>query len=148
LRLHDLNPGKAAIRKKRKRVGRGQGSGWGKTAGRGQDGQLSRSGGGKGSRFEGGQTPLQRRLPKLPGFKNPFRKVYAIVNVEKLNIFNSSEEINPRSLQAKGLIKKSDGLIKILGQGKLEKKLVVKAHHFSASAKEKIEAAGGKVEVI
>ena len=148
MRLHNLNPGKAATRKKRKRVGRGQGSGWGKTAGRGQDGQLSRSGGGKGSKFEGGQTPLQRRLPKLPGFKNPFRKVYVIVNVEKLNVFKSSEEINPQSLQAKGLIKKSDGLIKILGQGDLEKQLVVKAHHFSGTAKKKIEAAGGKIEVL
>jgi len=148
LRLHNLNPGKEASRKKRKRVGRGTGSGWGKTAGRGQDGQLSRSGGGKGSRFEGGQTPLQRRLPKLPGFKNPFRKVYTVVNVEKLNVFKSSEEINPVSLQAKGIIKKSDQLVKILGQGDLEKKLVVKAHHFSGTAKSKIEAAGGKIEVL
>ncbi|HEX21181.1 MAG TPA: 50S ribosomal protein L15 [Actinobacteria bacterium] len=148
MRLHNLNPGKAATRKKRKRVGRGPGSGLGKTSGRGQDGQLSRSGGGKGSRFEGGQTPLQRRLPKLPGFKNRFRKVYAIVNVEKLNIYKSSEEVSPESLQAKGIIKRSDKLVKVLGQGNIEKKLLVKAHHFSGTAKEKIEAAGGKIEVL
>lgn len=148
MRLHNLNPGPAATRKKRKRIGRGSGSGWGTTAGRGQNGQLSRSGGGKGSRFEGGQTPLQRRLPKLPGFKNRFRKVYSVVNVEKLSIFKSSEEVNPNSLQAKGIIKKSDQLVKVLGQGDIKKKLVVKAHHFSFTAKEKIEAAGGKIEVL
>lgn len=147
MKLHELKPGKGA-NKERKRVGRGSGSGTGKTSGRGQKGQLSRSGGGKGTRFEGGQTPLQRRLPKLPGFKNPFKTIYAAINVERLNVFEGKEDITPELLTAKGIIKNTKLPVKILGNGSLDKKLVVKAHHFTASAKEKIEAAGGKVEVL
>ena len=147
MKLHELKPGKGAT-KNRKRVGRGTASGQGKTSGRGQKGQLSRSGGGKGTRFEGGQTPLQRRLPKLPGFKNRFKKVYSIVNVERLNALEGKEDVTPELLAAKGLIKDTKAPVKILGSGALDKKLVVKAHHFTGSAKQKIEAAGGKAEVL
>lgn len=147
MRLHELKPAKGAV-KERKRVGRGLGSGTGKRSGRGQKGQLSRSGGGKGSRFEGGQTPLQRRLPKLPGFKNPFKKLYSIVNVQRLNVFEGQEDVTPELMAANGLIKNTKLPVKVLGQGNVEKKLVVKAHNFSGSAKKKIEAAGGKIEVL
>ena len=147
MRLHELKPGIGSS-KKGKRVGRGIGSGHGKTSGRGQKGQLSRSGGGKGTSFEGGQTPLQRRLPKLPGFKNRFKKVFFIVNVERLNVFDEKEDVTPEVLIEKGLIKNDRYPVKILGNGTVEKRLNVKAHHFTGSAKEKIEAAGGKIEVI
>lgn len=147
MRLHELKPGKGS-HKNRKRVGRGIGSGTGKTSGRGQKGQLSRAGGGKGTSFEGGQTPLQRRLPKLPGFKNRFKKIYAAVNVERLNVFEDAKEITPETLIARGLIKSDKFPVKILGNGTIDKKLVVKAHRFTVSAKEKIEAAGGRAEVI
>ncbi len=147
MRLHELKPGKGSS-KKGKRIGRGIGSGLGKTSGRGQKGQLSRSGGGKGTSFEGGQTPLQRRLPKLPGFKNRFKKVFFIVNVERLNVFDGKEDVTPKTLIEKGLIKSDRYPVKILGKGIIEKKLNVSAHYFTGSAKEKIEAAGGKTEVI
>ncbi|MDD2430758.1 MAG: 50S ribosomal protein L15 [Firmicutes bacterium] len=146
MRLHELGPASGS-KKRAKRVGRGIGSGMGKTSGKGHKGQLARSGGGKGPGFEGGQTPLQRRLPKV-GFTSIFRKEYAIVNVADLDrVFEPDEEVNPESLRKKGLVnRKLD--IKILGNGELGKALTVKAQKFSKAAAEKIEAAGGKVEVI
>jgi len=119
----------------------------GKTSGRGHKGQKARSGGGKGPAFEGGQTPLQRRLPKR-GFKNFNRKIWAEVNIERLNCFDDGTEVTPELLIANGLIKKVYDGVKVLGRGELEKKLTVKAHAFSGSATSKIEAAGGKAEVI
>ncbi len=147
MKLHELRPAEGAVRE-RKRLGRGTATGQGKTAGRGQKGQWSRSGGGVRPGFEGGQMPLYRRLPKR-GFTNPFKKVYALVNVEKLNAFEDGMEITPEVLKEAGVIRKieKDG-VKILGEGNLERKLTIKAHKFTQSATEKIEAAGGKVEVI
>lgn len=124
-----------------------QGSGWGKTAGKGVNGQNSRSGGGVALGFEGGQTPIWRRLPKR-GFTNFTRKEYSIVNVELLNRFEDGTEITPELLKQAGLVRKELDGVKILGVGELEKKLTVKANKFSKSAVEAIEKAGGKVEVI
>jgi large subunit ribosomal protein L15 len=146
MKLHDLKPAEGS-RKTRNRVGRGPGSGNGKTSGRGQKGQNSRSGGGVRLGFEGGQTPLFQRLPKR-GFTNINRKDYAIVNIETLNRFEEGTEITPELLLETGVISKLQSGLKVLGSGKLEVKLTVKAHKFSASAKEAIEAAGGKTEVI
>ncbi|BBN97433.1 50S ribosomal protein L15 [Sporolactobacillus terrae] len=146
MKLHELKPAEGS-RFARKRVGRGYGSGLGKTSGRGQKGQKSRSGGRVRLGFEGGQMPLLQKLPKK-GFKNPTRKIYAIVNVEKLNQFENGTEITPELLLQKRVIRKLNDGIKVLGEGKLESKLTVKAHKFSASAKEAIEAAGGNIEVI
>ena len=149
LGLHNLKPNPGAVRE-RKRVGRGHGSGHGKTSGRGQKGQKSRSGWKGGTRpgFEGGQTPLYMRFPKR-GFSNaPFKKEYAVVNVGVLNErFEEGTEITPELLKKEGLVKKKLP-VKILGDGELTKKFSVKAHKFSASAKEKIEAAGGSWEEI
>ncbi len=149
LGLHNLKPNPGAVRE-RKRVGRGHGSGHGKTSGRGQKGQKSRSGWKGGTRpgFEGGQTPLYMRFPKR-GFSNaPFKKEYAVVNVGVLNErFEEGTEITPELLKKEGLVKKNLP-VKILGDGELTKKFSVKAHKFSASAKEKIEAAGGSWEEI
>jgi large subunit ribosomal protein L15 len=145
MRLHELSPAPGAV-KKRKRVGRGPGSGHGKTSCKGMKGQKSRSGGGKGPGFEGGQTPIYRRLPKLPGFKNPFKKVFAIVNVDQLNMFDAKAVVDPQTLQQAGLIKSAEMMVKILGRGEIEKSITVKANHFSGSALRKIEAAGGKAE--
>lgn len=145
MRLHELSPAPGAA-KKRKRVGRGPGSGHGKTSTRGMKGQKSRSGGGKGPGFEGGQTPIYRRLPKLPGFKNPFKKIYALVNVDQLNMFDAKTIVDPQVLQQAGIIKKSTMMVKVLGRGEIDKSLTVRANHFSGSAVSKIEAAGGKVE--
>lgn len=147
MRIHDLRPAPGSVREK-KRVGRGRGSGHGKTSGRGQKGQLSRSGGGKGPGFEGGQTPLQRRLPKLPGFKNRFKKVFSLVNVSALERFDDGSVIDPAALLAGGLIKKTEVPVKILGDGEVKKKLTVKAAAFTVTARAKIEAAGGQVEVL
>ncbi|MHB0976243.1 MAG: 50S ribosomal protein L15 [Candidatus Aquicultorales bacterium] len=144
--LHTLSPAPGSV-KKRKRVGRGTSSGHGKTSGRGAKGQLSRSGGGKGLGFEGGQTPLQRRLPKLPGFRNPFKKVYALVNLDQLQAFPAGSEVGQAELLEKGLVRKNLP-VKILGRGELTHALTVKAHAFSESAAEKIQAAGGKVEML
>ncbi|MHA6647940.1 50S ribosomal protein L15 [Aerococcus urinae] len=144
--LHELQPAKGS-RHSRKRVGRGSGSGWGKTSTRGQKGQLARSGGRTRLGFEGGQTPLYRRIPKR-GFTNINRKEYAIVNIEDLNVFEDGLEVSVNELAEAGLIKKEKAGVKILGQGNLERKLTVKAAKFSASAKEAIEAAGGVCEVI
>ncbi|MDR5659533.1 50S ribosomal protein L15 [Serpentinicella sp. ANB-PHB4] len=147
MKLHELKPAKGAV-KETKRKGRGTATGLGKSAGRGGDGQKSRSGGGVRIGFEGGQMPLIRRLPKR-GFTNPFKKQYTLVNVEVLNKFDNGTEITAEYLKEAGTIKKieKDGL-KILGDGSLDKNLIVKANKFTKSAAEKIEAAGGKVEVI
>jgi large subunit ribosomal protein L15 len=147
VRVDQLQPAPGA-KKSVRRVGRGIGSGWGKTAGRGQKGQKARSGGGKGPGFEGGQTPLQRRLPKR-GFNNKvFRKNWVIVNVEKLNRFDDGTEVTPKLLLESGIIKNTGDGVKILGRGELTKKLTVKTEGFSKSAMAKIQAAGGKAEVI
>ncbi|MED0773958.1 50S ribosomal protein L15 [Bacillus siamensis] len=146
MKLHELKPSEGS-RKVRNRVGRGIGSGNGKTAGKGHKGQNARSGGGVRPGFEGGQMPLFQRLPKR-GFTNINRKEYAIVNVEKLNGFAEGTEVTPELLLETGVISKLNAGVKILGNGKLEKKLTVKANKFSASAKEAVEAAGGTAEVI
>ena len=146
MEIKDLKPA-AGSTKPRKRVGRGPASGTGKTAGRGLNGQKSRSGGGKGAGFEGGQTPLARRLPKLPGFRNPNRVEYKAVNVSRLDAkFEAGDVVDGESLKAKGIIKKIDEPVKILGDGEITKALTIKVEKISASARRKIEAAGGKVE--
>jgi large subunit ribosomal protein L15 len=147
MELHDLRPNKGA-KKKRKRVGRGIAAGQGKTAGRGTKGQNARSGGGKGIYFEGGQLPLARRLPYKRGFTNINKIVYQPVNVGYLAYFEDGMEVGPELMTAVGLLKKVTDPVVILGDGELDVALTVKAHRFSASAKEKIEAAGGKVELI
>ena len=146
MKLHELQPAPGS-RKERTRVGRGIGSGKGKTSGRGQKGQTARSGGGVRLGFEGGQTPLFRRLPKR-GFTNINRKEYAIVNLDALNRYEDGTEVTPELLLETGVISRLKSGVKILGKGQIEKKLTVKAHKFSSSAKEAIEAAGGKTEVI
>ncbi|WP_342526879.1 50S ribosomal protein L15 [Chryseomicrobium sp. FSL W7-1435] len=146
MKLHELKPAEGS-RKERNRVGRGTGSGNGKTAGRGTKGQNSRSGGGVRPGFEGGQNPLFRRLPKR-GFTNINRKEYAVVNLDALNRFEEGTEVTPALLIETGVVSKERSGIKILGNGTLEKKLSVQAHKFSASAKEAIENAGGSTEVI
>lgn len=146
MKLHELKPSEGS-RGTRKRVGRGYGSGLGKTSGRGQKGQKARSGGGVRPGFEGGQMPLIQRLPKR-GFKNPTRKTYTLVNIETLNRFEAGTEVTPELLLETRVIRKLNDGVKILGLGKLENKLTVKAHKFSASAKEAIESAGGNIEVI
>ncbi|HWP97415.1 MAG TPA: 50S ribosomal protein L15 [Syntrophomonadaceae bacterium] len=130
-----------------KRVGRGTGSGHGKTSCRGHKGQNSRAGGGVRPGFEGGQMPLQRRIPKR-GFTNIFKKEYAIINVKDLNVFLDDTEVTPELMQEAGLVGKFRNGIKILGDGDLEKKLIVKTHKISRQAEEKITARGGRVEVI
>ena len=146
MKLHELKYTEGA-RQDSKRLGRGQGSGQGKTAGKGHKGQGARSGGGVALGFEGGQTPIYRRIPKR-GFTNVNRVEYAIVNVEQLNRFENGVEVSPELLIEAGSVKKEYNGIKILGVGTLEKKLTVKAHKFSKSAVTLIEQAGGKVEVI
>jgi large subunit ribosomal protein L15 len=145
MKLNDLQPAEGAHRS-RDRAGRGISAGRGKTAGRGQKGQGSRSGGTKRPYFEGGQLPLVRRLPHLRGFTNIWRVEYSPINVERLNCFTAGDEITPESLVAAGLIKSAAEPVKILGGGDLDLALNVKAHKFSASAREKILAAGGTVE--
>ncbi len=134
-------------KKDKKRVGRGHGSGWGKTAGRGHKGNKSRSGGNIPPGFEGGQMPLQRRIPKR-GFRNRFKEVYSIVNIEDLNRLEGVDVVDPEILKERGLIKTLRNKVKILGDGELKSPLHIKAHKFSDSAKKKIESAGGKVEVL
>ncbi|WP_246945580.1 50S ribosomal protein L15 [Bacillus pinisoli] len=146
MKLHELKPAEGS-RKDRKRLGRGIGTGQGKTAGKGHKGQNARSGGGVRPGFEGGQTPLFRRLPKR-GFTNINRKEFTIVNLDTLNRFEEGTEVTPELLIETGVISKYTAGVKILGKGKLEKKLTVKAHKFSSSAQEAIEAAGGKTEVV
>lgn len=146
MKLHELKPAEGS-RKVRNRVGRGIGSGNGKTAGKGHKGQNARSGGGVRLGFEGGQTPLFRRLPKR-GFTNINRKEFAIVNLDKLAGFEAGTVVTPELLLETGVISKLNAGVKILGNGKLDVALTVKAHKFSSSAKEAIEAAGGSTEVI
>ncbi len=148
MQLHDLFPAPGS-RKSRKRVGRGHGSGHGGRAGRGDKGQLSRAGGGKGSRFEGGQNPLHLRLPKLPGFKNRFRQEYAIVNVGRLEeLFASGDTVDGEALLSKGVIKNLNLPVKVLGDGELTKSLTVRVEKLSGSARAKIEAVGGTVDTL
>ena len=144
--LHELKPA-AGSRKAPKRIGRGTGSGLGRNAGKGEKGQNARSGGGVRPGFEGGQMPLYRRLPKR-GFTNPFSKEFVCINVDRLNIFENGTEITPEALLERRVISKVLDGVKILGNGTLEKSLTVKGCKFSKSAIEKIEAAGGKVEVM
>ena len=146
MKLHELSPEPGA-RKMRTRRGRGLGSGLGKTSGRGQKGQNSRSGGGVRTGFEGGQMPLYRRLPKR-GFKNIFAKEYAEVNVSSLNRFDDGAVVDPVALIEEGILKNVYDGVRILGNGELTKKLTVKANGFSKTAENKIKAAGGEVEVI
>ena len=146
MKLHELKYTEGA-RRNSKRIGRGHGSGWGKTAGKGSKGQNARSGGGVALGFEGGQTPIWRRLPKR-GFTNFTRKEFSIVNIELLNRFEDGTEVTPELLKQAGLVRKELDGVKILGVGELEKKLTVNANKFSKSAVEAIEKAGGKVEVI
>ena len=145
MQLHDLKPAAGAHRASR-RIGRGTGSGRGKTSGRGQKGQNARS---EGFRlgFEGGQMPLSQRLPKLPGFKNPFHKTYAVVNLSKLSRFPDGSTVDAAALAEAGLARPGEE-IKILGTGDLKRKLTVEAHSFSLSAREAIEARGGSVKVL
>ena len=147
MKLHELRPSEGAF-KTSKRLGRGTGSGLGKTSGKGHKGQNARSGGGVRPGFEGGQLPLFRRLPKR-GFSNaPFKTRYAVINLSDLNKFEDGAVITPELLKEMGILKKQLAGVKVLGNGNLTKKLTVKASKFSASAVEKIEAIGGKAEVI
>ncbi|MBR6004689.1 MAG: 50S ribosomal protein L15 [Clostridia bacterium] len=146
MKLHDLSPA-AGSTKARKRIGRGPASGQGKTAGKGHKGQLARAGRGMRAGFEGGQMPLQRRVPKR-GFNNIFRTEYAVVNISALDAFNDGDTVTVEALVEKGIVKKTLDGVKILGNGEISKKLTVQVNAFSDSAKSKIEAAGGKAEVI
>ena len=146
MKLHELKPAEGATTAA-KRLGRGTGSGLGKTSGKGHKGAKARSGGGKGPGFEGGQIPLARRIPKR-GFTNKFRTEYVAINVSRLEIFEDGMVVSPVELIEYGIIKKIEDGVKIMGNGDLTKKLTVQANKFTATAKEKIEAAGGKVEVI
>lgn len=146
MQLNDLRPAEGST-KSRKRIGRGPGSGHGTTAGRGTKGQLSRSGGGKGAGFEGGQQPLAMRLPKLPGFIHHGRVEYTAVNVSRLDaVFANGDVVDAEALVAKGVIKHDYIPVKVLGDGELTKSLTVRVDKVSATAQSKIEAAGGKVE--
>lgn len=148
MQINDLFPAPGS-RKDRKRVGRGHGSGHGGRAGRGNKGQNSRSGGGKGPGFEGGQNPLAMRMPKLPGFKNRFRVEYAVVNVGRLEeIFDKGATVDVDALVANGVIKSKTVPVKVLGDGEITKALTVKVDKISGSARTKIEAAGGTVEAL
>jgi large subunit ribosomal protein L15 len=145
--LSSLRP--ATPRQGKKRVGRGIGSGHGKTSGKGHKGQKARSGGGKGAGFEGGQLPLQRRLPQLYRFKNePFRVTYEVVNVQDLGRLPPGTAVTPEVLARHRLVRRRPGAVKILGRGELSVALSVSAHAFSAEARRKIEAAGGSVRVL
>lgn len=146
MRLHELRP-PAKSQASSKRKGRGISAGQGKTAGRGHNGQKSRSGGSVRRGFEGGQMPLNQRLPKR-GFNNIFKKEWSVVNVDNLDIFEDGDVVTPQALQEKGLIKNLSKDVKILGNGTVEKKLTVQAHKFSKTAEEKITGAGGKAEVL
>lgn len=148
MQINDLFPAPGS-RKSRKRVGRGNGSGHGSTAGRGDKGQNSRAGGGKGPGFEGGQNPMHMRLPKLPGFKNRNRVEYDVVNVSRLDaLYVDGETVSPETLVEKGVIKSIAVPVKVLGDGDITKKLTVRIEKVSGSARTKIEAAGGTVEAL
>lgn len=146
MKLHELSPAPGS-RTSQKRLGRGTGSGLGKTSGKGHKGQKARSGHGKGAYFEGGQLPLVRRIPKR-GFTNIFKKEYALVNVSALDAFDNGATVDFAALKQAGLVNKPLDGVKILGNGEIKKKLTVQAAKFSGAAKEKIEAAGGKAEVV
>ena len=147
MKLHELEKNIGAKHSK-KRVGRGSGSGLGKTSGRGQKGQKARSGGSINPVFEGGQLPLYRRLPKR-GFSNyPFKKEYAVIKLSDLNVFEDGTVVTPALLKEKGIVKKQLSGIKVLGEGQLDKKITVQAHKFSKSALDKINESGSKAEVI
>ncbi|NWF76149.1 MAG: 50S ribosomal protein L15 [Nitrospirae bacterium] len=146
MRIQDLKPADGS-RKRKKRVGRGIGSGHGKTSCKGHKGQKSRSGGTKGPGFEGGQMPLQRRLPKR-GFKNYFKKEYAFINLKDISKIEDLDTITPEILFEKGIIKKLKHGLKVLGEGEINRPITIKAVAFSASALSKIAAAGGKAEVV
>jgi len=152
--LHNLRPAEGS-RTKKKRVGRGEGSGVGKTSGKGHKGANARSGGGVPARYEGGQMPLHMRLPKLRGplaktsmAIGPFRTYMTPVNISRLSVFEAGAEVTPETLVEKGIIKKADERIKILAEGELDRALTVRAHGFSAAAKTKIEAVGGTAQVL
>ena len=145
MKLHELHPALGSV-KEAKRIGRGHGSGNGKTAGKGHKGQKARAGHGMRPGFEGGQMPLQRRVPKR-GFNNIFAEEYAIINVASLEVFDDGAVVDTAALVEKGIVKKADKAVKVLGNGKLTKKLTVKELNYSETAKAKIEAAGGSVEV-
>jgi large subunit ribosomal protein L15 len=147
MKLHELHPAKGAKRK-RKRVGRGISAGQGKTAGRGTKGQNARSGGGVRPYFEGGQLPLVRRLPHKRGFTNIFKVHYTPVNLDRLDDFAAGDEVSPAALAEAGVIKSPREPVVILGRGELDRPLTIKAHRFSASAREKIQGAGGSAEVL
>lgn len=147
MRLNDLHPAPGSTHPK-KRIGRGLGSGQGKTAGKGSKGQKARAGRNPRLGFEGGQTPLHRRLPQRRGFRNITRKEYAVVNLDDLNAFEAGTEITPDLLMTSGAVKRLKDGIKILGDGEITKALTVRAHKFSKSAQEKLTAAGGTVEVL
>ncbi|RKU14197.1 50S ribosomal protein L15 [Candidatus Poribacteria bacterium] len=148
MKLNELKPAPGSTRK-RKRVGRGRGSGYGGTCGRGHKGQKSRSGGSIPAWFEGGQMPLVRRVPKRGPRRIAHKRLtYDVINIKTLNLFEEEVEVNPELLREVGIIKRKNALIKILGDGELEKRLNVRAHRFSKSAIEKIEAKGGTAEVI
>ncbi|MCL5026607.1 MAG: 50S ribosomal protein L15 [Chloroflexi bacterium] len=147
MRLHELRPAPGATHR-RKRVGRGVGSGSGTYAGRGLKGQKARSGGGVPPYFEGGQLPLVQRLPHKRGFVNRFRKEYAPVNLGRLVSFEAGSEVTPETMYQAGIIKSPGALVKVLGDGELDRALTVRAHSFSASAKAKIEAAGGSATLV
>ena len=147
MKINDLKPAEGSVRST-KRLGRGTGSGLGKTSGKGHKGQLARSGGGTRPGFEGGQMPLIRKIPKR-GFKNPFRKEYTTVNVSAFEVFDNGTEVTAELLRDKGIIGKVEAYgLKVLGNGELTKNVTVKANKFTQSAVEKIEKAGGKVEVL
>ena len=146
MKLHELAPEKGQ-RKARKRIGRGVASGSGKTAGRGNKGQNARSGGGVRPGYEGGQMPIHRRLPKR-GFKNHFKKIFAIINVQDLNRFEADTVVDEVALIKSGLVKGDRDGIKLLGQGDVQIPVTVRINKISASARQKVEAAGGKIEVI
>jgi large subunit ribosomal protein L15 len=146
MKLHELTPA-AGSRKKKRRLGRGPGSGRGKTAGRGEKGQRSRSGYSSKRGFEGGQMPLQRRVPKR-GFTNIFRTVCRVVNVGRLNSFEAGSVVTPEELEKVGLLKKGKEPVKVLGNGEIQVALTVRVHRISDAAAKKIEAAGGKTEIL
>ena len=146
MKLNELTPAPGS-RKRKKRVGRGRGSGLGKTAGRGTKGQKSRSGGGVAPWFEGGQMPLQRRIPKR-GFTNIFRKRYAVVNLRDLKRFEGLEEVGPEQFREAGIMKKRYSEIKLLAEGNLDRPMVIRVHNASSAAVDKVKASGGRVELI
>lgn len=148
MKLHDLRPAEGSTQK-RKRVGRGTGSGKGKTSGRGQKGQNARTGGGVRANFEGGQLPLTKRLPKLRGFNNRFKVYYVPVNLDQIDrLYGAQSEVTPETLASVGLLGNANDPVVVLARGEVTKPLAVKVQRISATAQQKIEAAGGSVELL